>query len=145
MCSSHALGQSRIYSSLCICGLSWVKNRKFSSQIPFWPSLARSQEMLLNIVDICTADMFSKIEIHPLCFLRLLTLLRLSMAKSKISLGKCHVALGNMWVIFKYLLILISNIIPQWWERTLYDFNTSRLWNFAPCFMSMGMSVSPSL
>ena len=35
------------------------------------------------------------------------------MAKSKISLGKCHIALENMWVIIKYLLILISNIIPQ--------------------------------
>ena len=35
------------------------------------------------------------------------------MAKSKISHGKCHVALENMWVIFKYLLILISNTIPQ--------------------------------
>ena len=33
------------------------------------------------------------------------------MAKSKISLGKCHIALENMWVIFKYLSILISNII----------------------------------
>ena len=35
------------------------------------------------------------------------------MAKSKISLGKCHIALENMRVIFKYLLILISNIMPQ--------------------------------
>ena len=35
------------------------------------------------------------------------------MAKSKISLGKCHSALENIWVIAKYLLILISNIIPQ--------------------------------
>ena len=25
----------------------------------------------------------------------------------------CHIALENMWVIFKYLLILMSNIIPQ--------------------------------
>ena len=33
------------------------------------------------------------------------------MAMSKISLGKCHIALENMWVIFKYLSILISNII----------------------------------
>ena len=47
----------------------------------------------------------------PLFFFNLLTLLRLSMAKSKISLGKCHTALENVWVIFKYLLILISNII----------------------------------
>ena len=33
------------------------------------------------------------------------------MAKSKISLGRCHAALENMWGTFKYLLILISNII----------------------------------
>ena len=58
-----------------------------------------------------------------LVFFSLLTLLRLSMTKSKISPGKCHTALENMWVIFKYLLILISNIIPRW-EQTLYDFNT---------------------
>ena len=50
---------------------------------------------------------------HPLHFFILLTLLRLSMAKSKIFLGKGHIALENMWVIFKYLLILISNIISQ--------------------------------
>ena len=37
----------------------------------------------------------------------------LSMAKLKSSLGNCHTALENMWVIFKYLWILISNIIPQ--------------------------------
>ena len=49
-----------------------------------------------------------------LCFLSLLNLFRLSMAKSKISLGKYHIALENIWVIYKYLLILISNIIPQW-------------------------------
>ena len=30
------------------------------------------------------------------------------MAKSRISLGKCHIALENMWVIFTYCLILIS-------------------------------------
>ena len=35
------------------------------------------------------------------------------MAKSKTSLGKCHTVLENMWVTFKYLLILISSIIPQ--------------------------------
>ena len=50
---------------------------------------------------------------HPWWFFSLLTFLRLSMAKSKISLGKCHIVLENMCVIFKYLLILISNIIPQ--------------------------------
>lgn len=52
--------------------------------------------------------------------------LRLSMAKSKISLGKCHSALANMWVIFKFLLILISNMIPVTKEQTLYDFYTFR-------------------
>ena len=41
------------------------------------------------------------------------------MAKSNMSLGKCHVALENMWVIFKYLLILISNIIPRGLENIL--------------------------
>ena len=32
------------------------------------------------------------------------------MAKSKISLNKCYTALENMWNLFKYPLILISNI-----------------------------------
>ena len=41
------------------------------------------------------------------------------MAKSKMSLGICHVALENMWVIFKYILIFISNIIPQGLENIL--------------------------
>ena len=35
------------------------------------------------------------------------------MAKPKISLAKSHITLENMWVIFKYLFILIKNIIPQ--------------------------------
>ena len=35
-------------------------------------------------------------------------ILRRSMAWSKISLGKCHIALENTWVIFKYLLIFKS-------------------------------------
>ena len=51
---------------------------------------------------------------HHLCFFSLLSLLWLSMAKSKISLVKCHITLENMWVIFKYLLILTSNILLQW-------------------------------
>ena len=52
---------------------------------------------------------------NTLCdIFNLLTSLRLSMAKSKISLGKCHTALESMWVILKYLLVLIFNIIPQW-------------------------------
>ena len=54
------------------------------------------------------------VSIFAIFFFNLLTLLRLSMAKSKMSLGKGHIALEDMWVIFKYLLILISNIIPQW-------------------------------
>ena len=37
----------------------------------------------------------------------------LSRAKMKISLSKCHIALENMFVISKYLLILISDIIQQ--------------------------------
>ena len=40
-------------------------------------------------------------------FFSLLILLRLSMAKSKMSLGKCHVALENMWIFF-------SNIFSYW-------------------------------
>ena len=41
------------------------------------------------------------------------------MAKLKISLDKCHIAFENMWVIFKYHLIMISNIISQWYENRL--------------------------
>ena len=51
---------------------------------------------------------------QPLHYFSLLTLLRFSVAKTKISLRKCHIALENIWIVFKYLLILISNIIPQW-------------------------------
>ena len=48
--------------------------------------------------------------LKTLCdFFNLLTSLRLSMAKSKISLGKCHTAFEIMGVIFKSLLILLSN------------------------------------
>ena len=57
---------------------------------------------------------------HPVCFFSFSTLVRLSVAKSKISLGECHIVLENMWLIFEYLLKLISNIIPQWWEQTLW-------------------------
>ena len=42
-----------------------------------------------------------------------LILLRLLVAKSKLSLGKCHIELENRQVIFKYIFILISNIISQ--------------------------------
>ena len=45
----------------------------------------------------------------PAVFYQSSNLLRLSMAKSKISLGKCHTAFEIMGVIFKSLLILLSN------------------------------------
>ena len=57
--------------------------------------------------------MLSSLQPSSEFYFSLLTLLSLSMAKSETSLGKCHTALENMWVIFKYLLILIPNIIPQ--------------------------------
>ena len=37
----------------------------------------------------------------------------------KNDIGKIHTALANMWIIFRYLLILIFNIIPQWYENRL--------------------------
>ena len=64
--------------------------------------------------------------------------LRLSMAKSKILLGNCHIVLENIWVIFKYLLILISNIIPQWWEQTVISIPLDHE-IFASCCMSLDM------
>ena len=57
--------------------------------------------------------MLSSLQSPSVFFFGLIILLRFSMAKSKISLGKCHITLENMWVILKYLLILISNSIPQ--------------------------------
>ena len=61
------------------------------------------------------------------------------MAKSKISLGKCHTALENMWVIFKFLLILISNIIYND-KRTDYAISISLDHEvFAPYFMSLNI------
>ena len=60
------------------------------------------------------------------------------MAKSKISLGKCHITLENMRVIFSYLLILISNIISYSDKRT--DTMISILLEHeisVPCFMSL--------
>ena len=41
------------------------------------------------------------------------------MAKLNISLDKCHIAIENIWVIFKYHLIMISNIISEWYENRL--------------------------
>ena len=37
----------------------------------------------------------------------------------KISLDKCHIAFENTWIIFKYHLIMTSNIISQWYENRL--------------------------
>ena len=77
---------------------------------------------------------------RPPWFSSLLTLLRLSTAKSKISLGNCHITLENRWVIFKHLLILISNIIPWWYENRLHMISISLDHeNFAPYFMSLDM------
>ena len=71
----------------------------------------------------------------------LLTLWRLSMAKSKVSLAKCHIAPETTWGIFKHLLILISNMIPQWEESTLCMISIPLDHEiFAPCFMSLDMS-----
>ena len=89
--------------------------------------------------------LFSAITLY---FFSPLTLLRLSMTRSKSSLGKSHIALENMWVIFfKFLVILISNIIPQWSEnRYSYDFNTIRPWNFCTLFNVPGyVPMSPGL
>ena len=58
------------------------------------------------------------------------------MAKSKIFVGKCHIALENMRVIFKHLLISISNVIPQIQEILI----TSDDEIFTHCFMSLYMS-----
>ena len=61
------------------------------------------------------------------------------LAKSKISLGKCHIALASIWVMFKYILILISNTIPQWYEnRHLMILIPLDHEIFAPCFVSLG-------
>ena len=71
----------------------------------------------VSLILISHADIFSfkyfLLCNHSLCFFSPLSLLRLSLAKSKISLGKRHTAHESMWVVFMCLLILISNIIPQ--------------------------------
>ena len=46
--------------------------------------------------------------------------------KSKMFLGKCHIALENMWVIFQYLLILIFNIILSGKRTDSAGFHTFR-------------------
>ena len=65
------------------------------------------------------------------CFFHLLKVktLKLSTAKPNISLGKCHIALENMWVIFKYLLILISKVRRLLMISISLDHEI-----FAPCF-----------
>ena len=62
------------------------------------------------------------------------------MAKSKISLGKCHIAFEDMWIISKYLLYWSLNIIPQWEENRRYMITTPLHHKiFTPCFMSLDM------
>ena len=66
--------------------------------IAFWTS--QNLQMLLSS---------STQRIRCVCFKKF----RYFMATSKISLGKCQTTLETMWIILKYLLILISNIISQ--------------------------------
>ena len=83
---------------------------------------------------------FSAITLCGFFFFSLITLLRLSVAKWNISLGKCHIALGNMWVIFKFF-----------WYWFLTEFHSDKRTDcmisipsdhetFAPCFTSRDMS-----
>ena len=62
------------------------------------------------LILICHLNVF--FSAITVCFFSLLTFLWSSMAKSNISFDKCHTALENTWVIFKHILILISNLIP---------------------------------
>ena len=48
-------------------------------------------------------------------------------------------ALENMWIILKYLLILTSNIIPQWYNNRLCISVSLDHGSFALCFMSLDM------
>ena len=64
-------------------------------------------------------------------------LLRLSMAKSKISLGKRHTAFEIMGVIFKSLLILLSS--------NSSDITADSVWTFVPGFMFLWDSLVVSL
>ena len=93
--------------------------------------------ILISNIDISSSFICFLLCNHPLCLFSLLNLLRLSMAKSKIFLGKCHIALENMWVFLKYLLILISNIIPQ--QQNIFCIISILLNHeiFAPCFTSL--------
>ena len=113
--------------------LKWT----FNLQI-YW--VLKVSLVLISHFDINFLFKFFLLCNHPLGFLSLLTLLRISMAKLKLSLGKCYIALENMWVIFKYFLILISNIIPQREGNRLCmiskPLDHERC---APCFMSLDM------
>ena len=64
------------------------------------------------------------------------------MAKSKISLDKCHTALENMWDLFKYPLILISNISLVQSLSHVQLFATPRT---AACQTSLSIANSQSL
>ena len=68
---------------------------------------------------------------HPLYFSNRLTFLRLSMTKSKISLGKCHIVLENKWVFFKYIFILLSHLNVFFSVITFCFFNLLTLLRFA--------------
>ena len=76
---------------------------------------------------------------HPLYFLQFSNCWGFQWL-SQSSLDKCHIALENTWVTFKYVLILISNIIPQWWQNRFcmiaipLDHEI-----FVPCCMSLNM------
>ena len=102
----------RVYSNSCPLS-QWCLPTIWSSFVPFssylqsFPasgSFPMSQFFAYNLDMVCLYQNLNS------C---LLTFLRFSMGKSKISLGKCHIALENTWVIFKYLLIMTSSIISQ--------------------------------
>ena len=80
---------------------------------------------------------------HTLYFSSPLTLLRRSVARSKSSLGKSHIARENMWVIFFF-----SNFLWYWFLTSFHSaVRTDTLMvsiplgheNFPPCFMSLGL------
>ena len=59
------------------------------------------------------------------------------MAKSKISLGKCHVALENTWVTFKYFLIFENDSEEE--NKLCMISIPSNHGIFVPCYMSLDM------
>ena len=59
------------------------------------------------------------------------------MTKSKVSLGKCHIALENMWVILSFDVYFLHNSTVI---RGLFMISISSDHKiFAPCFMSLDM------